>query len=237
VIISRRSVDWSYRVLRSTDGAELGADSGTADEQRPCDELATEADGDTLASWSPLPQDRIGAVAAAFAGAPHPREACSAVPPPPAEATETPPTTETPPETPAIGLALHATWSNDSRVDLELPKGWMATDDRPVEAVLCAQINSRDASPDAAETTPAQDPAAPNRPETRCATTVSLTAMARNGEWLGQWDYTTDECPGGTNVVLPLDWWTETVGPDLGYTLAPPASSTTSTSIDGSDGE
>ncbi len=242
VTVSRRSVSWSYRVLRSTDGVQLGADSGTANEQRPCEELAAEAGDASLASWSPLPQDRLDAVAAAFAGAPHPREACSSVPPIVIEDAEA--TIE--PAPPSVGLALHATWSADTRVDLQLPNGWMATDDRPVEAVLCAQLgNATDTSADEVEVEPIPPTTIPQPSITqqdRCETTVSLTAMSRNGEWIGQWEYRGEECTDGSDVVVPLDWLIQTVGPDLGYpdpgaTPSEPDSSSTPTSSEDSDGE
>ena len=240
VVISRRSVTWSYRVLRSTDGAELGADSGTANERRECEELVAEAGSDNRASWSPLPQDRLDAVASAFAGAPHPREACSSVGETPAEDAEPTPTTTPDPATPAIGLALHATWLRGTRIELELPKGWMATDDRPVEAVLCAQVIEPDVS-DEGETVsekPEATTATANQPGQGCNTTVSITAMTRSGEWIGQWDYSSEVCVEDSNVDVPLDWLAQTVGPELGYadpSVNPPESDPPSP--EGAEGE
>ncbi len=66
--------------------------------------------------------------------------------------------------------------------------------------------------------------------------------MSRNGEWIGQWEYRGEECTDGSDVVVPLDWLIQTVGPDLGYpdpgaTPSEPDSSSTPTSSEDSDGE
>lgn len=218
VVISRRSVTWSYRILRSSDGTELGADSGRADERRDCEELAVQAGGDNLASWSPLPQERLDAVASTFTDAPHPREACSSVDQTSTEDTEPTPSTPPDPQTPAIGLALDATWLIDTRIELGLPKGWLATEDRPVEAVLCAQVIDPDVS-DEGETVPDKPwtPPTGDQPGRGCNTTVSLTAMTRSGEWIGQWDYDSAVCVEDSKVDVPLDWLAQTVGPELGH--------------------
>lgn len=241
VTISRRSVTWSYRVLRSTDGTQLGADSGTAEEQRPCEELEEEAGDATLASWSPLPQDRMDAVAAAFAGAPHPSEACSSVRPLVTEEAEAPPTTEPDEAALPVGMALHATWLNETRVDLDLPADWAATDDRPVEAVACAETRNIDIAPDDEDGVEAPVSSVDSQ-EDGCRTTVSLTVMSRDGDWIGHWDYRGEECPDGQNVVLPVDWWIQTVGPDLGYAgpaddSPEPAPSSTTSSPNDPEGE
>lgn len=239
--ISRRSVTWTYRVLRTIDGAELGSDSDTAETVRPCEELAAEAGGEDLGSWSELPQERLALVAAEYTSAPHPQTACVS-----GETTEAQSALQattkgtTTPEPLLEGLSLHATFDGTTDVDVTLPSGWMATDDRPVEAVLClthlsdAPRAEEDATPGEAEDPVSTDEAV----ETNKSCTVRVHARLRDGSDLGSWDYVTSECPEiGEHIMPPEDWWLEVVGPALGYVEAPEDDTTEGDGSEGVSGE
>lgn len=197
--ISRRSVMWSYRVLQASNGALLGSDEGTATDVRPCDELANEGVEANAASWAPLPQERLNQVAAAHTSAPHPQVACSSsvadasTPTAPADDASVPTLLDRP--------AAHATFDGITDADVPLPPGWTATAERPVEVVLCLELVSQESSSTQESGTE--------------ACTIRVTAQTRNGQPLGSWDH---ECTAGATAI-PEAWWTDVVGPDLGYEL------------------
>lgn len=222
-VISRRAVTWTYRVLRSIDGSELGSDSGVAREVRPCDELEIVAGGENYGSWSSLPQDRFVAAGAPFTSIPHPQEACRAAanrthdaeP----DAVDGEPEAPAPSLVPAVGRSLHATVWGSPATDHPLPEGWMATDDRPAQAVMCLiptadlgqlqPIGRRNAD---AEADPAEAPSA--------GCPITAVVIASDGEWIGQWEYLAPRCPLPREPAVPNSWLTEEVGPTLGYALA-----------------
>jgi len=218
-IISRRSVLWTYRVVQSIDGTTLGFDEGTATDLRPCDELLLEAAGEDSASWSPLPQDRLNQVAAAYTAAPHPQAACTA-------ASDIPQADVPEPVVFEQGAPVHATFNGMTADDAALPKGWQATAERPVEAVLCLEyIGEEEAPPttDVADDEPVdnvqEDPATVNA----CGVTIRVHAMHRDGRTIGSWDYVSSTCPDTSEQVTPTDdWWTSVVGPNLGYPVDSP---------------
>ncbi len=223
--ISRRSVMWTYRVLQSIDGTELGADEGTATDVRSCDKLLAEAGGEVHASWSPLPQDRLDQVAAAYTTAPHPQVACATNPSSPeADQVDTNQVStgqvSTGNEPLAQGLSLHATFNGITDVDVPLPDGWMATDERPVEAVLCLEYI--ETSPDDAtdSNTPGEG-ASDSPPATEtCGATIRVSATHRDGRALGSWSHLSSTCPApGETVTPPDEWWIDVVGPELGYVV------------------
>lgn len=254
--ISRRGVDWSYRVLRTIDGVEVASDSGVAREVRPCEELEIAAAGSDYGSWSPLPQARFDATAAAYTTAPHPQEACRAVateltnPPAvaPAEDAEVAgdPVVEEPEPLPEQGLAIHATSYGAPGVDLALPAGWAAAEDRPVDVVLCYMRNDDlagiaddaieqdrvDAARDAEAPQPEDDDStemieievAPidGDPADGACTTVVIAAMDRTGTVIGNWGYSVETCPSGEELTVPFDFLETVVGPQLGYPVDEP---------------
>lgn len=219
--ISRRSITWSYRVLQSNNGDMLGVDEGTATDLRSCDELIAEADGQDLASWSALPFDRFDQAAVEYTAAPHPQEACAP------EADDSAPLDVVETDAPLIAeaLSLHATFASTPDIEVTLPKGWQATDERPVQAVLCLELlPSSDAEDEAADTDPVDanaDAETEDLPaEQVCETRIRVHAMLRNGQKLSSWDYVTEQCtaPGEAHTI-PNDWWLSVVGPELGYEL------------------
>lgn len=235
-IISRRSVSWSYRVLRTIDGVEVGSAAGTADEVRPCEELEIEAAGSDYASWSPLPTDQLAAAGGDLTTAPHPQLACATLvagpPIEPADPVDTGDQAEpADPESPIEpGLAVHASTYSSPAVDHPLPKGWAATVERPVEAVLCliptAELGrvagssnepapSADESADAPNAGEAEPPI--QAPPAGCPVTVA--AVLRSGEWIGSWEHVAEICPPEGEPLVPESWLVEVVGPDLDYPL------------------
>lgn len=238
VTISRRSVTWTYRILRSFDGIALGQDGGTTTEVRSCEELQAEAGNTDMASWATLPQDRLNDVAAAYASAPHPQMAC----PTPTDDDRV----TAAPASFAPGAALHATADGVTGENVRLPLGWQATEDRPVEVVLCLQaVELQAGDPQAAEESPdgelpadefeapvegaPADEAPESAPEEAitttvpdCSATVRVHAMQRDGQFIGSWDYVSPTCPDAGEIVTPpQSWWLSTVGPALGYEVEP----------------
>lgn len=217
--ISRRSVVWTYRLLQSNNGELLGSDEGTAADLRSCEELRLEANGQELATWSPLPLDRFAQVAPTYTTAPHPSVACVAD----QGALDVEPTEQTTAE----GLSVHAAFASAPNADVSLPDGWAATDERPVEVVLCLEhLFDETAEPESpSDVAPAEDDAvvdaleeAPTAPA--CEGTIRVSAMLRDGQAVGSWDYPTTVCPtvDGTQTI-PDDWWIDVVGPELGYSV------------------
>ena len=211
-IISRRSVVWTYRVVQSIDGTTLGSDQGTASELRSCDTLIAEASGQDSASWSPLPQDLLNQVAAASAGAPHPQAACPTSPDDVRTVTE--------PISFEQGASLHATVDGITDTDVTLPAGWMATEERPVDVVLCLEDLGSTSDP-SSDTSAADKPVPPTTLEA-CRETVRVHAMHRDGRVVGSWDYVSKTCAEtGEEVTPPDSWWISTIGPALGYEVEP----------------
>ena len=211
-IISRRSVDWSYRLLQSSNGALLGSDQGTARDVRPCDALLAESGGVDSASWSPLPQAAFDRVAEQYTGAPHPQAAC----PDPAEKIRE--VFELAPF--AQGASIHATADGFTDDDVALPAGWRATDDRPVEVVLCLEAIDGKSTLDVPGSEDA--PASEGGSETAeaCRGSVRVHAMDRGGRYFGSWDYVRPTCAAvGEDVTPPDNWWTTAIGPSLGYAV------------------
>ncbi len=225
-VISRRSVSWSYRVLRSSDGTVLGSDSGVARSLRPCDELVIVAGGENFGSWSPLPQDLLDAAGAPYTTLPHPQEACRAAANRSNKAEsdaepESEPVVSEPPSLPTVGLSLHATVWGLPGTNHPLPDGWMASDDRPTEAVMCLiptadldqlrPIGRRNADADAApeEAPPAGCP-------------ITAAVISSDGDWIGQWEYIAPRCPRPREPVVPETWLVDEVGPTIGYSLVEP---------------
>lgn len=201
-IVSRRSVDWSYRVLQTIDGTELGADSGTATDLRPCEELIAESGGEDSAFWSALPQDRIDLVAATYTSAPHPSSACTSDLAP----IEALPVIDTP-------LTLDAAHESISDLDVELPDGWEPTDERSVGAVACLQL-----VPDGEEEVPDSATPVDGSTEPACSTSVLVTIILLDGTPLGSWVYSGSTCAeAGLPLAPPIEWWVDSVGPALGY--------------------
>lgn len=225
-VISRRSVAWTYRVLQTIDGTELGSDSGTATEVPSCDDLLLGADGEDIASWSPLPQDRLDEVAVAYTAAPHPSVACATgtartVSPKPATVSSSTVPTTAPPLT--AGLSLHATFANVTDMDVALPEGWMATLERPVEAVLCLEVITTTKPADRPEALGNSSTTIPIEADSpvaeECSTTIQVTAQHRDGQPLGSWTHISPTCTSDETVTLPVEWWVEVVGPELGYVV------------------
>lgn len=238
--ISRRSVVWTYRLLQSNNGELLGSDEGTATDLRSCEELRVEANGRELATWSPLPLDRFAQVAPAYATAPHPSVACV----PDQGAPDVEPTEQTIVE----GLSAHAAFASAPGADVSLPAGWEATDERPVEVVLCLEhLVDETEDPDSPSgDTPTADGSTadssteniPTKDDTvadaledvptapACEGTIRVTAMLRDGQDIGSWDYPTTVCPTADLAqAIPNDWWLDVVGPELGYSVEPEESS------------
>jgi hypothetical protein len=235
-IISRRSVSWSYRVLRTIDGVEVGSAAGTAGEVRPCEELEIEAAGSDYASWSPLPTDQFAAAGGDLTTPPHPQLACATLvagpPIEPADPVDTGAQFEpTDPESPIEpGLAVHAATYSSPAVDHPLPKGWAASDERPVEAVLCliptAELgrvhgSSSEAAPSADESTGASnaEEAEPAIQAPPAGCPITAAAVLRSGEWIGSWEHVAEICPPEGEALVPESWLVEVVGPELGYPL------------------
>ena len=242
VTISRRSVSWSYRVLRTIDGVEVGADSGTASDVRPCDELEPLAAGSDYGSWSPLPQDRFDAVSS-LTSAPHPEEACRSFataveanqtgtapePAPIAPPAEDP---VEPTEAPWTSIpAMHATAYGVPRVDLDLPEGYGATPERPVEAVLClmrgddvqrvafdeAEVSGVTPSTEV-ETSAADDPATPQKtPPAASCDAVTIVVMDRFGGNVAAFEYPIETCPSIDQLTVPFDFLEEVIAVELGF--------------------
>ncbi len=225
-VISRRSVMWTYRVLQAIDGTELGADEGTATDVRSCDELLTETGGEDSASWSPLPQERLDQVAAAYTTAPHPQVACATSSSEAGQANADEADADRIAADPVTnepltqGLSLHATFDGITDVDVPLPDGWMATNERPVEAVLCLEYI--ETTPDEASDTGGKGAAAPPVATEACGVTIRVNAQHRDGRVLGSWSHLSSTCPApGETVSPPDEWWIEIVGPELGYAVEP----------------
>jgi len=207
-VISRRSVDWTYRVLQSSDGATLDQDQGTASDVRPCDELQAEAGDADSASWSPLPQERFRQVAVAYTSAPHPQSACMT--------SEQESSTELIPF--AQGASVHAMFDGVTDTEVSLPTGWRATDERPVEVLLCFENLSGEVGPTA--DSPPEDARVPPAAETTCDVTTRVHAMHRDGRMIGSFDHVSSSCTEtGETVAPPQSWLASVVGPAIGYEL------------------